>query len=103
MASACRRRPPRRRVWASRPCVTGPASSAECCRSARRKVGAPWSPVRCGGAMAVTSNDDNVAKGPARVLIVDDHPVVRDGLAAELATEPDLEVCGEAEDVAGAL
>lgn len=38
-----------------------------------------------------------------RVLIVDDHPVVRDGLSALLATEPDLEVCGEAEDVAGAL
>jgi DNA-binding NarL/FixJ family response regulator len=38
-----------------------------------------------------------------RVLVVDDHPVVRDGLAALLGTEPDLEVCGEAEDVAGAL
>lgn len=38
-----------------------------------------------------------------RVLIVDDHPVVREGLAARLATEPDLEVCGEAHDVAGAL
>jgi DNA-binding NarL/FixJ family response regulator len=39
----------------------------------------------------------------ARVLIVDDHPVVREGLAAKLSTQPDLEVCGEAEDVAGAL
>ena len=38
-----------------------------------------------------------------RVLVVDDHPVVRDGLAAMLGTEPDLEVCGEADDVAGAL
>jgi DNA-binding NarL/FixJ family response regulator len=38
-----------------------------------------------------------------RVLIVDDHPVVRDGLAAQLQTEPDLVVCGEAEDVPGAL
>jgi DNA-binding NarL/FixJ family response regulator len=40
---------------------------------------------------------------PAKVLIVDDHPVVRDGLVAQLATEPDLQVCGEAEDVIGAL
>jgi DNA-binding NarL/FixJ family response regulator len=38
-----------------------------------------------------------------KVLIVDDHPVVREGLAMQLATQPDLEVCGEAEDVAGAL
>lgn len=38
----------------------------------------------------------------ARVLIVDDHPVVREGLAMLIATQPDLEVCGEAEDVASA-
>jgi DNA-binding NarL/FixJ family response regulator len=38
-----------------------------------------------------------------RILIVDDHPVVRDGLAAQLALQPDLEVCGEADDVACAL
>jgi DNA-binding NarL/FixJ family response regulator len=39
----------------------------------------------------------------ATVLIVDDHPVVREGLAMHLATQPDLEVCGEAEDLPGAL
>jgi DNA-binding NarL/FixJ family response regulator len=39
----------------------------------------------------------------AKVLIVDDHPVVREGLAMHLATQPDLEVCGEAEDLPGAL
>lgn len=31
-----------------------------------------------------------------RVLIADDHPIVRAGLRAVLATEPDLEVVGEA-------
>jgi DNA-binding NarL/FixJ family response regulator len=31
-----------------------------------------------------------------RVLIVDDHPVVREGLAGMLATQPDIDVVGEA-------
>jgi DNA-binding NarL/FixJ family response regulator len=34
--------------------------------------------------------------GPIRLLIADDHPVVRDGLRAMLATQPDLELVGEA-------
>jgi DNA-binding NarL/FixJ family response regulator len=34
---------------------------------------------------------------------VDDHPVVREGLVMHLTTQPDLEVCGEAEDLPGAL
>lgn len=32
-----------------------------------------------------------------RVLIVDDHPIVRQGLRLMIAAEPDLEVCGEAQ------
>src|SRR4051794_26551460 len=39
----------------------------------------------------------------ARVLIVDDHPATRDGLACRLALEPDMEVCGEAAELAEAL
>ncbi|WP_435738746.1 response regulator transcription factor [Cellulosimicrobium sp. PMB13] len=35
---------------------------------------------------------------PVRVLVVDDHPVVRSGLVGMLAAEPDLEVVGEAGD-----
>ena len=31
-----------------------------------------------------------------RILLADDHPVVRDGLAAMLGTQPDFEVVGEA-------
>lgn len=41
--------------------------------------------------------------GVARILIVDDHPIVREGLAARINRQPDLKVCGEAEDVADAL
>ncbi len=38
-----------------------------------------------------------------RVLLVDDHPLVRRGLADVIAREPDLETCGEAADVLEAL
>ncbi|MEA3367308.1 MAG: response regulator transcription factor, partial [Planctomycetota bacterium] len=41
--------------------------------------------------------------GPARVLIVDDHPVVRRGLAQVLGGTDDLAFCGEAETAADAL
>ncbi|WP_336721666.1 response regulator transcription factor [Cellulosimicrobium cellulans] len=36
--------------------------------------------------------------GVVRVLVVDDHPVVRSGITGMLAAEPDLEVVGEAGD-----
>jgi DNA-binding NarL/FixJ family response regulator len=38
-----------------------------------------------------------------KVLIVDDHPLVREGLAAHISAQPDMQVCGEAPDVDGAL
>jgi DNA-binding NarL/FixJ family response regulator len=38
-----------------------------------------------------------------RILIVDDHPMMRQGLAALIHNEPDLVVCGEAENAAQAL
>jgi DNA-binding NarL/FixJ family response regulator len=37
-----------------------------------------------------------------RVLIADDHPVVREGLAAILRSEPDIQVVAEAADGAHA-
>jgi len=42
-------------------------------------------------------------KTRARVLIVDDHPAVREALAAHIGNESDLEVCGEAADMGQAL
>jgi DNA-binding NarL/FixJ family response regulator len=38
-----------------------------------------------------------------RVLTVDDHPVLRDGIVALIRTQPDIEVVGEAEDGADAI
>lgn len=43
------------------------------------------------------------ACNPARILIVDDHPMVRQGLMDAISEEPDLEVCGQASDTRGAL
>ena len=36
----------------------------------------------------------------ARVFVVDDHPIVRSGLAQLINQEADLHVCGEAADAA---
>ncbi len=40
---------------------------------------------------------------PIRLIIVDDHPIVRDGLRGMLDGDPDLEVVGEASDGVEAL
>ena len=40
---------------------------------------------------------------PARVLIVDDHPIVREGLSSLISRQSDLVVCGECEDVQSTL
>ncbi len=39
----------------------------------------------------------------ARIFIVEDHPIFREGLVSIINDEIDLVVCGEADDAAGAL
>jgi DNA-binding NarL/FixJ family response regulator len=39
----------------------------------------------------------------SRILVVDDHPIVRQGLALLINQEADLLVCGEAEEASGAM
>ncbi len=41
--------------------------------------------------------------GPIRVLIADDHPIVREGVRTLIATEPGMECVGEANDGAAAI
>jgi len=43
------------------------------------------------------------AQKKTRVLIVDDHPMIREGLSSLLAAQPDIEICGQAESAAQAL
>lgn len=40
------------------------------------------------------------AQTPVRILVVDDHPVFRRGLAVVIGEEEGLTICGEAEDIA---
>lgn len=42
-------------------------------------------------------------KKRTRILLVDDHPVVRERLGEVISREPDLSICGEAEDRPAAL
>jgi hypothetical protein len=51
----------------------------------------------------MSRSKNKASKPAARVLIVDDHPALREALAIRIAAQPDLEVCGEAADAAEAL
>ena len=58
--------------------------------------------------MSVTYKSQNQASQnhavtKKRILVVDDHPIVRQGLALLINREPDLVVCGEAEEAMGAM
>jgi len=46
--------------------------------------------------MGVPITSESATSGPIRVLIADDHAIVRKGIRALLATEPGIEVVGEA-------
>jgi DNA-binding NarL/FixJ family response regulator len=50
---------------------------------------------------AVTSNATATSK--RKVFIVDDHPIIREGLAQMINREPDLAVCGDAQEMHEAL
>ena len=45
----------------------------------------------------------SAAQNRKRILIVDDHPMMRQGLAQLIGAEPDLAICGEAENAERAL
>ncbi len=53
--------------------------------------------------MAASKNREDGASGKRRILVVDDHPIVREGMALLINRESDLEVCGDAEDAYTAM
>jgi len=52
--------------------------------------------------MNLTARSEN-HPAKKRIMVVDDHPIVRQGLALLINREPDLVVCGEAEEAMGAM
>jgi DNA-binding NarL/FixJ family response regulator len=48
-------------------------------------------------------SQNQAAPRKSRILVVDDHPIVRQGLALLINQETDLLVCGEAEEASGAM
>jgi DNA-binding NarL/FixJ family response regulator len=51
----------------------------------------------------VTETSPAVSRVKSRVFLVDDHAIVRDGLASLINREPDLMVCGDAEEARSAI
>src|ERR1035438_3319270 len=55
------------------------------------------------GATARIGKRPGAMQTRSRIFIVDDHPLVREWLGSLLRQQADFEVCGLAEDAAGAL
>src|SRR6202050_3351952 len=53
--------------------------------------------------MSVACKSEHQPVAKKRILVVDDHPIVRQGLALLINRESDMVVCGEAEEAMGAL
>ncbi|MBC8873604.1 MAG: response regulator transcription factor [Planctomycetes bacterium] len=56
-----------------------------------------------GRKKSATGQDESPNTRATRVLIVDDHELLRNGMRLMIGNEPDLEICGEAEDEAQAM
>ncbi len=67
-------------------------------RLVEERAGGPWGESTAGEAPSSAPNG-----APARLLLADDHDVVRQGFRLVLGTQPDLEVVGEAADGREAL
>jgi two-component system nitrate/nitrite response regulator NarL len=85
---------PRVKLVSSQPLVNGPGATAD---SAATVTLEPL------GGVASLTGAKGTSKGPIRVLIADDHPVVRKGLSACLSKLKQVMIVGEAADGREAL
>ena len=53
--------------------------------------------------VGVVTSEQRPATKTVRILLVDDHPVVRQGLRMMIEREGDMQVCGEANGMAEAM
>jgi len=87
----------------------GPAGSADSLRSPQSAVVNAVAPLRSAAETSRRRNPSlskrirGAANRKIRVLLVDDHAAVRDGIALQLQQQPDIEIVGEAADGASAL
>jgi len=51
----------------------------------------------------MSARSSHAERRTLRVLLVDDHPIVRQGIATVISDQADMEVCGEAEELYAAL
>ena len=86
---------PSRRNRLDNRCAPAPGRAGPTARGRPRQVRRWHMPQRKNNSLSPAE--------PTRILLVDDHPLVRQGLAEALTREKDLVICGEAEDRQQAL
>ena len=80
---------------------TSPATAPTQPKPVARKAKQPPAPVPAPAPAPPASKPP--AQSRSRILVIDDHPIVRERLAELINQEPDLMVCGEADDARSAM
>ena len=82
-------------------CAIAPTQSAPRSRLDPRSRAGPWSPARSRSCTMPASGSKTAPR--SKVLIVDDHPAVREAFAGRVSQLADFQICGEAADVPAAV